>query len=136
MQCVCWHHRSSCTASHLRNKPVNTSERYYRYLFYSWMFLPVTRCILFIHSIFVINSRSSACAIGTFIMLSFTYVSTAVIFDPKSALSFAATSVQSAFHFKFTYSRLVRDFIKSMSLFRMALVSNQSGSLFYDYFTT
>ena len=64
------------------------------------------------------------------------YVSTAVIFDPKSALSFAATSVQSAFHFKFTYSRLVRDLIKSMSLFRMALVSNQSGSLFYDYFTT
>ena len=34
------------------------------------------------------------------------------------------------------YSRLVRDLIKSMSLFRMALVSNQSGSLFYDYFTT
>ena len=63
-------------------------------------------------------------------------VSTAVIFDPKSALSFAATSVQSAFHFKFTYSRLVRDLIKLMSLFRMALVSNQSGSLFYDYFTT
>ena len=69
-------------------------------------------------------------------MFAFAYVSTAVIFDPKSALSFAATSVQSAFHFKFTYSRLVRDFIKSMSLFRMALVSNQSGSLFYDYFTT
>ena len=65
-----------------------------------------------------------------------TYVSTAVRIDPKSALSFAATSVQSAFHFKFTYSRLVRDLIKSMSLFRMALVSNQSGSLFYDYFTT
>ena len=64
------------------------------------------------------------------------YVSTAVRIDPKSALSFAATSVQSAFHFKFTYSRLVRDLIKSMSLFRMALVSNQSGSLFYDYFTT
>ena len=63
------------------------------------------------------------------------YVSTAVRIDPKSALSFAATSVQSAFHFKFTYSRLVRDHIKSMSLFRMALVSNQSGSLFYDYFT-
>ena len=64
------------------------------------------------------------------------YVSTAVRIDPKSALSFAATSVQSAFHFKFTYSRLVRELIKSMSLFRMALVSNQSGSLFYDYFTT
>ena len=38
-----------------------TSERYYRYLFYSWMFLPVTICILFIHIIFGINNWSFAC---------------------------------------------------------------------------
>ena len=63
-------------------------------------------------------------------------VSTAVRINPKSAFPFRATSVQSSFHFMFTYVRLLRDLIKYMSLFRMELVSNQSESLFYDYFTT
>ena len=64
------------------------------------------------------------------------YVSTAVRINPKSAFPFRARSVQSAFDFMFTNVRLVRDLIKSMSLFRMEWVSNQSESLFYDYFTT